>query len=263
MPVKNATQESVTTVKKKKLTAITAMHYGKLVLRSVLFLVGLILYVINRIKKPENTYLGFSEIWFLIIIFVVYGIELVSRLFPSKLESMGSQKHFKRNYQPTGTKAKPNLPSWKRTLAVVVAWVALNGAIGALYFTHVIDQGILVLVSLAYGVCDMICILFFCPFQTWFLKNRCCNDCRIYNWDSPMLVTPLVFIPNPFTLVLVAVAVATLIRWEIVYHTHPERFSSRTNACIDCKNCEEKLCKHKKQLKGFWQKNKKFFTKIS
>lgn len=262
MPVKNAAPESVT-VKKNKLTAITAMHYGKLVFRSVLLLLGLVLYVINRIKKPASLIMGFEQIWFLVLIFVAYGVELVSRLFPSKFESMGSQKHFKRNYQPTTTKSRPQLPSWKRTFAVAAAWIALNGAIGALYFTNIIDRGILVLVSLAYGVCDMICILFFCPFQTWFLKNRCCNDCRIYNWDSIMIVTPLIFIPDPFTWSLVAVALATLIRWEIVYHKHPERFSSRTNACIDCRNCEEKLCKHKKQLKSFWQKNKNFFTKIS
>ena len=55
------------------------------------------------------------------------------------------------------------------------AWFALNGAIGGLFFAGVIDRDILVLISLAYGVCDMVCILFFCPFQTWILKNRCCR----------------------------------------------------------------------------------------
>lgn len=259
MPVKTEARESVQ-VKKTKLSSITTMHYVKLVLRSVLLILGVVLYIINKVKKLENTYLGFEQIWFLVLIFVVYAIEIGSRLFPSRHECMGSQKHFKKNYIPTG-ETKPQLPSWKRTFAVVAAWVALNGAIGTLYFTHIIDEGILVLVSLAYGVCDMICILFFCPFQTWFLKSRCCSDCRIYNWDSPMMVTPLVFILNPFTTSLVALAGAVLLRWEIVYHLHPERFSRKTNACLDCSKCDEKLCHHKKQLKGYWKKNKDYLFK--
>ena len=36
----------------------------------------------------------------------------------------------------------------------------------------------------------VICILFYCPFQMWFLKNRCCVNCRIYNWDYAFLFTP-------------------------------------------------------------------------
>ena len=60
----------------------------------------------------------------------------------------------------------------------------------------VIDKYFLFMVGLAYGVCDIICILFFCPFQTWFMKNRCCTTCRIYNWDFAMLCTPFLLIPG-------------------------------------------------------------------
>ena len=55
-----------------------------------------------------------------------------------------------------------------------------------------------------------------------------------------------------------------LIRWEITYKRHPERFSSSTNANLNCSNCKEKLCKHKKQLQGFLIKyHKKFFKRNS
>ncbi|MBQ9750293.1 MAG: hypothetical protein IJV87_06925, partial [Clostridia bacterium] len=111
----------------------------------------------------------------------------------------------------------------------------------------------------AYGVCDMICILFFCPFQTWFMKNRCCTTCRIYNWDFAMMFTPFIFIPNVYTWSLLGFALALLARWEITVHKHPERFSEKTNACLSCKNCEEKLCHHKQELRGFWEKNKPRF----
>ena len=49
-----------------------------------------------------------------------------------------------------------------------------------------------------------------------------------------------------------------LARWEITLHMHPEWFSDRTNANVQCRNCKEKLCHHKKQLKSFWEKNDLF-----
>lgn len=189
------------------------------------------------------------------LIWLVFVVEMVFRFFPSKIESMGCQKQFARNFQPTENKeAKPDQQSGWVTFAVAAAWVALNAAIGALYYTHMIDEGILLLISLAYSVCDMICILFFCPFQTWFMKNKCCTSCRIYNWDYAMMFTPLIFIKSVYTWSILAFAVALLARWEIAYHRHPERFSEATNACLSCANCKEKLCYHKKQLRGFLKK---------
>ena len=99
----------------------------------------------------------------------------------------------------------------------------------------------------------MICILFFCPFQTWFMKNRCCAVCRIYNWDFAMMFTPYLFIPNGYTWSLLGMSLLLLIRWEITVHRHPERFAENTNAALSCKNCEEKLCHHKKQLQHLWR----------
>jgi len=196
--------------------------------------------------------------WMLGLIWLVYVVEMALRFFPSKLESMGCQKQFERNYKPTG-EDKPDVQSWKRTFAVVLAWIALNGIIGALYYTNLFDEGILILISLTYGVCDMICILFFCPFQTWFMKNRCCTVCRIYNWDFAMMFTPLLFIPNGYTWSLLGISLLLLLRWEIAYRLHPERFSDRTNACLSCTECKEKLCHHKTQLRSFWKKNKSKF----
>ncbi|MBP3437464.1 MAG: hypothetical protein J6K61_06140 [Clostridia bacterium] len=182
-------------------------------------------------------------------------MEMILRFFPSKLESPGCQKQFARNYLPTGEE-KPQLQSWKRTFVVALVWIVLNAIIGVLYYTRVITVDILVLISLAYGVCDMICILFFCPFQTWFMKNRCCTDCRIYNWDFAMMFTPFIFIPHYYTWSLLGMSLLLLLRWEITLRRHPERFAENTNACVSCKNCNEKLCAHKKQLQIFIKKNK-------
>ena len=229
----------------QKLSLISTVHYWKLFYRSVLFLIAAAVYVIGRVRGEKDPFRGMEEAhWLLNLIWVVYAVEMLLRFFPSKTESMGSQRQFARNYRPTG-ETDPESPPWQRTFAAAAAWFALNGAIGGLYFGGLIDRGILILISFAYGICDMVCILFFCPFQTW-----------IYNWDYAMMFTPFVFIPNTYTLTLLVMSLVLLARWEITYRLHPERFSDRTNASVQCRNCQEKLCHHKKQLKGFWEKNR-------
>ena len=242
----------------KKLSKISLLHYCKLVLRSLLLITALTFYILDRTKVLTETVAIPIAIW----IFFIIGMLL--RFFPSKLESMGCQKQFARNYQPMDKNAVPVNQSAKTTALVASIWLTLNGIIGIFYFTDIFDNGILILISLAYSVCDIICILFFCPFQTWFMKNRCCTTCRIYNWDFAMMFTPLVFIPHWYTYSLLGFAIALLLRWEITYRLHPERFSVSTNRCLDCSHCKEKLCSHKKQLKGFLKKYKtRFFPSRS
>lgn len=241
---------------RKPLTKVMALHYIKLVCRSILFLTATVIYIINRVKKTGSLFGGLEDKQTVLsVIWIVFAIEMVLRFFPSKLESMGCQKQFAKNYKPLREdQPEGKLQPWWRTASVAGAWFLLNGAIGALYYLKIIDAGILVLISLAYSVCDMICILFFCPFQTWFMKNRCCATCRIYNWDFAMMFTPLVFVNNIFARTLVVMSLILLVKWEIIAHRHPERFDIRTNRCISCAECPEKLCHHKKQLQSFIQK---------
>lgn len=240
---------------KLKLSRISALHYFKLVYRSALLLGALALYIIARLGNEEFAHSVLHNFrWVFGIIWLIYAVEMVLRLFPSSYESMGCQKQFTRNYKPTGNELKK--PSEKPIWAVFFAWIALNGAIYVLYFTHIIDRYVLLLVALAYGVCDMICILFFCPFQTWFMKNKCCGSCRIYNWDYAMMFTPLLLIPSAYTWSLLGLALLLLVIWEGIYYRHPERFYEQTNESLKCANCPEKLCHHKKQLRSFLKKRK-------
>ena len=234
-----------------KMSRIMAMHFVKLVFRSLLFLGATAVYIVNRIRNSDQLFGGYEDTpWLLWTVCIVFSAEMALRFFPSRLESPGCQKQFARNYVPAG-EAKPVLQSGARTFSVAAAWIGLNAIFGVLHCIHIIDAGILVLISLAYSVCDMICILFFCPFQTWFMKNRCCTDCRIYNWDFAMMFTPLIFIPRPQTWTLVGLSLILLLRWEITRRLHPERFSEATNQSIRCENCKEKLCHHKKQIRKF------------
>jgi len=243
---------------KKQLTKTVILHYLKLVFRSILFLVAVGVYVHSRVNHTGQFFGGYEKNHFILgVIWIIFMIEMVLRFFPSKLESMGCQKQFKRNYIAIeGAQEKPVVLPGIVTFAVAAAWIALNAIIGALYYTHIIDKGILLLVVLAYSVCDVICILFFCPFQTWFMKNKCCAPCRIYNWDYAMMFTPLIYIPNVYTWTLLGTALLLLIKWEIVLHRYPERFSEKCNRALSCALCKEKLCHQKRQLQGLLKQGK-------
>jgi hypothetical protein len=190
------------------------------------------------------------------ITWAVFVVEMIMRFFPSKYESPGCQKQFARNYKKSG---ETDIVIADNNAAVLVAliWVVFNGIFGALHMAGVLDDGIMILLCSLYSICDIICILFFCPFQTWFMKNKCCCACRIYNWDYAMMFTPLFFVQKTYTWSLLALSVALLIRWEITFYVHPERFSEKTNEYLRCANCTEKLCTHKKQLQSLWKKIEK------
>ncbi len=67
------------------------------------------------------------------------------------------------------------------------------------------------------------------------------------------MFTPLFFIRKGYAWSLLVLSVALMVRWEITFYRHPERFSEQTNEYLQCKNCTEKLCTHKKQLKSLWE----------
>ena len=238
---------------RKKLSKISTLHYIKLFGRSALLLAVLTADILERTEVLTDNLIIPTVVW------ISFIVEMLFRFFPSRLESMGCQKQFARNYAPKDGQCKPVNQSAGTTALVAFIWLALNAVFGLLYFLGIFDRGVLILIAIAYSVCDIICILFFCPFQTWFMKNRCCTTCRIYNWDFAMMFTPLVFIPSFYTYSLLGCAIALLLRWEITYRLHPERFSTATNRCLDCSNCKEKLCSHKKQLQGFLKKYKNRF----
>lgn len=252
--------------KRIKISIISKLNYIRLFYRGTLLLGLLIYYILFRVYNIP--FFDFTNTVTLIVVgFITLSFvgEMIERFIPSTTSSMGSQKQFKRNYRPSG-EDKPELQSWKITLIVFISWIGLNAIFGTLYFLNIFDQGIIMLISLFYSVSDMICILFFCPFQTWIMHNRCCTTCRIYNWDFAMMFTPLAFLVvvkvndtyqvNPFAIILVATSLILLIRWELTYHLHPERFSDKTNLSIRCENCKEKLCAHKKQLQHLLKKSR-------
>ena len=95
--------------------------------------------------------------------------------------------------------------------------------------------------SVAFYVCDLICVLIWCPFRL-LIRTRCCTTCRIFNWDHLMMFTPMLFVNSFFSLSLVILAVIVWLVWEGCILLHPERIWERTNEALRCSNCTDKLC---------------------
>ncbi len=238
------------------MTKIVLMHYIKFIFRSALFLFATGTYIYNAVTNGKSGFMGFENNYKLLtFIWLVFFIEMALRFFPAKLESMGCQKQFAKNYIPIEG-GETRLTCGKTTFIVALVWLLLNGVLGIFYLCGIFTRGIMLLIALFYSVCDVICILFFCPFQTWIMKNKCCGSCRIYNWDYAMMFTPLLFVKNAYSWSLLAIALLLLIKWEITVRRHPERFLESSNLSLSCAKCQEKLCQHKTQLRSFLKKQK-------
>ena len=231
------------------MTKIVKSHFVKFISRTFLFIAALVLYIISKVKNTGNYFLGLENNLFVVgIIWAFFAYEVIIRFFPSKHSSPGCQKHLKCNFAPVDgySGEKPKIVHPARTFICAFLWILLNAVIFSLYFFGIIDKGVLILVFLAYSVCDIICILFFCPFKLYILGNKCCTTCRIYNWDYAMMFTPFLALGGFFGTSLLSLSLVLLFQWEIAVRLHPERFSPSTNKNLSCKNCSEKLCAYYK-----------------
>ena len=245
----------------RNLSSVSLLHYIRLVYRSVLFVLLVIWYIRFRLGLGDGLTAEIEKYpGILILVWLVFVVEMTLRFFPSRYESPGCQKQFARNYIKSGN-TDIIIPENHATFLVALIWIIFNGIFGALHMTGIFDDEIMILLCSAYSICDIICILFFCPFQTWFLKNKCCGSCRIYNWDYAMMFTPLFFVRKYYTWSLLALSIALMLRWEITFFRHPERFSEQTNEYLRCENCTEKLCTHKRQLWRLWKQIEQYTAK--
>ena len=212
------------------------------------FLVAYVLIAPERFDTDLAAPLGritpLSVVWLLLM------LSMAVRLFPSKSESLGCQKEFARRFRPTGLlPSSQEIHHANRGAAVVLAvWIASNAVVFGLHFQGWLSQRAMVCLAGFYGVCDIVCILFFCPFQAWMMHNRCCTTCRIYNCDYLMLCTPLLPLTGPLTRLACLLATVLFVRWELTYHFRRERFFESSNQALQCSQCQEHLCRYKRQL---------------
>ena len=192
-------------------------------------------------------------ITFLHVVWAFFMVMMVRHLIPGKTLSMALRKNEAENYVEVEGYSElelakfiqdQNVKAWK----VMLLWLSFNAIWGALYLFGILDVADLLMLTVFYFLCDYICILFFCPFQTVIMKNKCCVNCRIYDWGHFMMFTPMLFIQNFFSWSLFFTSLVVLIRWEIVYAKNPQRFWSGSNKTLQCANCKDKTCQIKKRL---------------
>lgn len=190
----------------------------------------------------------FTEFSVLHILWVIWIIDMICQLVPIKNEiPLGSQKLFKQRFKPIREKINYQslrnyvISTTKAAYKVFILWVILLAAIGVLYYTGVFNNTALFMISVIFYVCDLICVLIWCPFRL-IMKTRCCTTCRIFNWDHLMMFTPMIFMNSAFSFSLLIFAFAVWVLWEVCVMMYPERFWDQTNEALKCSECTDKLC---------------------
>ncbi|MEE1313826.1 MAG: hypothetical protein UHS41_08955 [Lachnospiraceae bacterium] len=198
-------------------------------------------------------YFGFFDgIQFIDFLWMIFMAGLISEFFPRRFISIGSEKQFALHYRSNGHKKKELTSDIKnanlRAFIMLLVWIAPNLMIGFLYKNHIFfTKEWLLWFCLFYYVADLICVLFFCPFQFFIMQNRCCVTCRVFKWDSLMTFTPLFFINSHFGISLIFVSAALGFLWEYRYYKYPERFFEKTNESLRCSQCTTYMCRSKLQ----------------
>lgn len=128
---------------------------------------------------------------------------------------------------------------------VAVVWLAVNLTFSVLYHQGLMRVQTLLLLCALCFLCDLICVLFFCPFQFFLMGNRCCVNCRIFAWGSWMMAAPLMGVAHWYSWSLLCAGVVVLVVWEVRFRRYPERFWFGSNRNLQCAHCTEQLCRYK------------------
>ena len=178
---------------------------------------------------------------------LLLAVDMLFRLIPNTRIPIGARKHFACSYleAPEPKNVSAALARLhKGALAGAAFWVVLNVAVFSLLFAlNMLAPPAAFTLMLFYSVCDHVCISVFCPFQTFFMHNRCCTVCRIYNWDYPMMCTPMILFPSVYSLSLFLLSVAVLLRWEAAVKKNPRFFMEETNENLSCGKCKNRNCR--------------------
>ncbi len=223
--------------------------------RVVIFVVSVILYILHRDWfESVLTNQFFYQFTPLHILWAILMAGMIVHLIPKSKITMSGRKSSKQTYhEPEEGYDKLHLLEYVqqmniRAWRVLLIWVCWNAIFGILYLTGAIGAPELLMLSLFYFTCDLVCMMLFCPFQKYLMGNRCCVNCRIFDWGHMMMYTPMLFIPSFFSWSLLFTSLIVAIRWELIYARYPERFWRGSNSTIKCENCQDKTCRIKKPL---------------
>lgn len=225
----------------------------------IIILLRIFLIIVAVFVQPQ----GFFYSLLLFAVWAMLMIGMLFRLIPNECVAIGARKHYisLNSLHPTGTdfelnhytdKSKENKVTsnlHKGAMAIAVFWLTLNVVMFLLFqYLDMLTFNNAMILALTYSIFDSLFVIFFCPFQKFFMHNRCCTTCRIYNWDYIMICTPLLLFPSTFSVSLLATAFAVLLVWEIHIKKFPHRFMQETNELLKCKHCKVKPCRHQSNI---------------
>lgn len=221
----------------------------RLILRCIIFFICCY-YVVFRsdvfgILEGTNFFHEFSVLH---LLWLTWMVDMIQQIIPIKNHlPLGSMKLFANRFRPIREKVNYEalrsyiVTTTKAAYKVFLLWCGLLAIIAALYYSGVMSKRMLFLISVAFYVCDLICVLVWCPFRLM-MKTRCCTTCRIFNWDHIMMFSPLFFMGGFFGLSLAFTALLAWLVWEICIMMYPERFWDKSNLALKCSECTDKLC---------------------
>jgi len=232
-----------------KMSTTRKVYFLRLIGRCIVFILTVLLYVLCPTEFEIIYGVNFFERFSVLhLLWAIWILDMILQLFPIKAHiSIGSQKQFPSLFKPI--KEKINYSNLKKYITdtaasakkVMILWMILIFVILLLHITEIISTEIVFLFSVCFYVCDLICVLIWCPFRLM-LGTRCCTTCRIYNWDHMMMFTPMMFIISWYCTSLLLLALAIFTVWEACVMIYPERFWEKSNEALKCSECTDKLC---------------------
>lgn len=231
------------------MSAIRKHYFIRLFFRIAVFFVCLALCFLSPEQfEVLNGMAFFKKFSLFHLLWLVWAADMFMQIIPVKNRvALGSQKLFANRFRPIREKISREkikahiLTATGSAYLVFIIWGALVAALGILYHFDIINNMWLFMISVLFYVCDLICVLIWCPFRL-IMKNKCCTTCRIFNWDHIMMFSPLIFVGGFFSISLVIMAGVAWAVWELAVLIYPERFTEISNAALKCSECTDKLC---------------------
>ena len=182
-----------------KLSKMVKSYMAKLTFRTTTFIVVLLIYFFN--KDYLQFQIGKNNKGYLIIVAfcIIMFVEMLIQINPKSNITKGCLKQFKSHYKPFNKKVdQKEIDNFVKdsdiaAVKIVVVWTLFNLIFGYLYKKEIIRDAEMIVLTSFYYLADLLCVMFFCPFQKYIMKNRCCITCRIFAWGLPMMTFPLHF----------------------------------------------------------------------
>lgn len=230
-------------------------HLSKVTRRYILdFLFRMAVFlVIGRVYLSRPEWLDFTArglSWPLLLLWGTVLVSMLSQLSSRSGLTTGCLKQYPGRFDPVpdydpGELARAVRWQDRGAARVAAVWLAVNLCFGLLYHRGMLSASTLVLLCALAYLCDLVCVLFFCPFQFFLMGNRCCVNCRIFAWGSWMMAAPLMCVPHWYSWSLFGAGALVLCVWEVRFRRYPERFWYGSNRNLQCSSCREQLCRYK------------------